>query len=63
MNYGLDNYTYHRFDEVPIEQNRLTDIVVEEGQTDSIGESVHRPSFQEKHYDYDTKTTAFYFHP
>ena len=38
MNYGLDNYTYHRFDEVPIEQNRLTDIVVEEGQTDSIGD-------------------------
>lgn len=37
MNYGLENYTYHRFDEVPVEQARLTDVVVEDGQTEEIG--------------------------
>lgn len=41
MNYGLDNYEYHSFVEKPIDEKALSPIVVENGQTDGIGEKAY----------------------
>lgn len=38
MTYGLENYTYHSFSELPVEEDQLTDITVAQGQTEKIGE-------------------------
>lgn len=38
MNYGIDNYQYHSFEEVELDQNKLVPIQVINGQTDKIGE-------------------------
>lgn len=43
MNYGLENFRYHRFDEVPIEEEKLRDIAVTDGQTKEIGEICRIP--------------------
>lgn len=38
MNYGIDNYQYHSFDEMEIDNEKLLPIIVENGQTERIGE-------------------------
>ena len=39
MSYGLENYTYHSFDEVKIDESKLQPIEVLGGQTNHIGET------------------------
>lgn len=41
MNYGLENYEYHSFEESPVDEKKLQPILVEQGQTDKIGEKAY----------------------
>ena len=41
MNYGLENYEYHTMDEAPLDQEKLVPILVENGQTDKIGQKAY----------------------
>lgn len=43
MNYGLENYTYHTLEEIPLEEKNFADIPVEEGQTSQIGGVISTP--------------------
>lgn len=38
MNYGLDHYEYRSFTEIPYDESKLKPILVENGQTENIGE-------------------------
>ena len=38
MEYGIENYTFHEFTEVPVDRGLLQEIPVEGGQTERIGE-------------------------
>lgn len=41
MNYGLENFEYHSFDEKPVDEKKLLPIPVDNGQTDKIGETAY----------------------
>ena len=41
MNYGLENYEYHSFSEKEIDEKELKPLLVEDGQTDEIGEKAY----------------------
>lgn len=41
MNYGLENYEYHSFSEKEIDEKKLSPLLVEDGQTDEIGEKAY----------------------
>lgn len=41
MEYGLTNYEFHQFTETPIETARLKPVMVENGQTEQIGETAY----------------------
>lgn len=38
MNYGLENFEYHSFDELPIDEGKLKPLIVENGQTEKLGD-------------------------
>lgn len=41
MEYGLNHYTYHAFDEVAYAENKLPEIPVSDGQTSRLGETAY----------------------
>lgn len=41
MNYGIDNYKYHTFDEVLVDEDKMIPIEVKNGQTKQIGETAY----------------------
>ena len=41
MNYGIENYEYHSFDEVEIDESKLRPIKVVNGQTEGIGDTAY----------------------
>ncbi len=43
MDYGLENFEYHSLEEVEIEEDSLSGILVKDGQTGRIGESIYVP--------------------
>lgn len=43
MQYGLENFEYHRFDEKPVDEKKLSPIFVEQGQTERLGEKAYVP--------------------
>ena len=43
MDYGLENFEYHSLKEVEIEEDSLDSILVKDGQTERIGESIYVP--------------------
>lgn len=43
MDYGLENFEYHSLKEVEIEEDSLSGILVKDGQTGRIGESIYVP--------------------
>lgn len=44
MAYGLENFEYHSLEEVKIREEELNDILVKEGQTGRIGQSLYVPA-------------------
>lgn len=59
MEYGVENYEFHEFGEVPVAQNLLQPIPVEGGQTEHIGECANVPIYRRNRFKDRTSRTAF----